>query len=1800
MGCPVTGLESASIRKCTEVWRNYVDRERRRSVSLDMVRRVVSRALVSRARVVRQTLSAMLRAAALLAVFAASVAAQSAPTTAENGFQANRDYLTLQPWEAIDTASGNVVLTFTDLELPGNNGRTLKFLRTFNNMIMAPEPQTQWRFSVSDVPMRVTTPNIPVGAQILNTVTGERNWTPAFYKADGSLLQTNFMNDPDTSTQSQLTATTRMVITPTLWRYDRISRVLFIPDGRVAQYDEQGWLTTIYDNFANNAIELQWAPDRSGLTVVQHLGEDQSRVVTIELNPTVGLPLTMTYEGKAWTYTYEEGFPGKLVEVQPPAVSASGGPGRPWRYAYENPTLFTNVARVTTPQGGVVEYTYDTKQFVFSPTHTDYVRTLVERRTNSGFASGTWTFDYRISGQGGTLAGMTAMLPGSSAAPSRRVEYSYVPVSDDAAVSGGWQMDGVIVYEGQSATPVEFEVRQYTGIRAVRPNRIWYSVEERLRRVTRANRIYETEYIFDLSDVQNFANFHRPSSIIERTAGGERRRTSIVYQHLLSPRYIVGLPTIEEVVVGADRAVRGWTYDSTTGFRTSETALGSVTTFTPDANGNVARITKGNGKWTAHTYSFGQLATTTSSEPGYAVTRGIRSDGLVSFESQAGRTTVYEYDELGRVRLTQPPGPTDPIQADYVDEAVGQSMTVRRGPSSVTTRIDGFGRAVSTSNSVGIQTRTTYDEEGRRVFVSLPFEGAPSNPPGTSFAYDAVGRVVRETNTGDGSSRIRTYGANDTVTVRDENNHETLLTYRTFGHPDDGVLAAVRDARGEQWTYEYNSLGALTRVLSPGSLERIWNYHPDTHRLLSETHPESGTVQYTRYDEAGVLKERRDANGVTFTYEHDGNDRVRQIAAAGQITTITYETGSDNRSSTTQGGIESRFYYDAAARLRARDDSIDGQVYTRRFEYDGRDNLVLLTYPSGRRVSYGYDGENRITSVTDVTANRPVADEFNYHPSGALRGYRAGNNLPTTITYLPDRYWVDTITVGQLSLDYAYDFVGNITGIVESNRPSYSQSFTYDELDRLATSSAPTFGPSTYSYDANGNRTGAAYDYEQGTMRLIRRDTFTMTYDGNGNMKTAGPSMSFNYTSDNMMSDATVNGVTTFYDYDVDQWRARKANTGSISHFLRGAKGELLTEITDAKTGQLSVRDHIYAGSRLLSLVTATVTGSICSATIAPTSAAPQPTGSAETVSVTTQAGCAWTAVSPVEWITITSGSAGTGNGAVTLTIAPNTATTTRSAVVSIAGRPFTVIQAGGASGDLGRDRLSDGEQILPNQYLTSSNGLYHLQLFPSAVVSLYGPTAEYRRTGVTAPAGAGSARMVSGRLVIYDANGAEVTSLGEAGHPGAYLVVQSDRNLVIYAPGGTPIWSWGTGCTYVPSPLNFWVAYTGDTRTVDVASDVDCQWTTTSTEPWVTIVSGGNSSGTGAAQIAVAANTSTSGRSHNVQIAGHTLLVEQAGAPGYVGSDRLLFGQRLYGEQFIRSPNGSFTLFLSWNGNLALDGPNSGIWNTGTTPGPSFAEMLPDGRLVIWPLAGGQAWQSPTAGNPGAYARVRDDGYLVIESATGTPIWLAGPAEPCTYELWNDRPVIGPEPSSGAINIAAPGHCAWTATSDVPWVVFTNASGYGNGTATYDLVPNPETSARLGTITIGNQTTVIRQGSVRLPSDTLLPGQELYAGQEVSTNEGFRLVYQHDGNLVLYNPNGGALWHTETHNQVPGFVVMWWDGRLLLYNAFAAIAGGPIGFQTPTGGNNNAYLVLHGDGNLVIYAEDQTTVLWQTFTGGN
>jgi hypothetical protein len=243
--------------------------------------------------------------------------------------------------------------------------------------------------------------------------------------------------------------------------------------------------------------------------------------------------------------------------------------------------------------------------------------------------------------------------------------------------------------------------------------------------------------------------------------------------------------------------------------------------------------------------------------------------------------------------------------------------------------------------------------------------------------------------------------------------------------------------------------------------------------------------------------------------------------------------------------------------------------------------------------------------------------------------------------------------------------------------------------------------------------------------------------------------------------------------------------------------------------------------------------------------------GSAESVSTAT--GCSWTATSNASWITITSGSSGTGNGSVAFAVDANIGGE-RSGTLTIAGQTFTVTQAA---------------VVVPCTY----------QLSPTQ--QSLGAAGGSGATTVTTSAGcawtAGSNEpwisITSGALGLGGGTVAfNVAANGGAARTGS-LTIAGQTFSVLQAAAPPP-------CTFSIAPTSQSIgAAGGNGSAVSVTAGAGCAWTASSNAAWLTITSGASGAGNGSVGFTVASN-SGSERVGTLTIAGHTFTVTQAAAP--------------------------------------------------------------------------------------------------------------------------------------------------------------------------------------------------------------------------------------------------------------------------------------------------------------------------------
>ena len=273
-----------------------------------------------------------------------------------------------------------------------------------------------------------------------------------------------------------------------------------------------------------------------------------------------------------------------------------------------------------------------------------------------------------------------------------------------------------------------------------------------------------------------------------------------------------------------------------------------------------------------------------------------------------------------------------------------------------------------------------------------------------------------------------------------------------------------------------------------------------------------------------------------------------------------------------------------------------------------------------------------------------------------------------------------------------------------------------------------------------------------------------------------------------------------------------------------------------------------------------------CSYSVSPSSQTLSASGGSGAVNVTSNLGCPWTAVSNASWIIISSNSSSSASGTVNYSVSENTASTSRTGTLTIAGKTFTAIQSG----------ASCTYSISPASRALSSAG-------GTGTIS------------VTAPSGC-SWNASSGSSWITVTSGTSGSGNGICGYSVAANSGTSSRTGSLTIAGQIfAINRSGSSCSFSISPVNQSFTSTGGTGSVSVTASSGCSWNASSESTWITITSGASGSGNGICGYSVAVNPATSSRTGSLTIAGQTFSISQSG--GLAG--KVIWGLHSAGSQY-------------------------------------------------------------------------------------------------------------------------------------------------------------------------------------------------------------------------------------------------------------------------------------------------------------
>lgn len=507
-------------------------------------------------------------------------------------------------------------------------------------------------------------------------------------------------------------------------------------------------------------------------------------------------------------------------------------------------------------------------------------------------------------------------------------------------------------------------------------------------------------------------------------------------------------------------------YDPATGDLTQITnAQSQSSTLQYDNLGRLTQFTNARNVVTRYEYDHGDHLT--------RMIENYRTDSCPP--SECNLTTQYGYDGAGRlVSLTDPKGRVTRSEYDAAGRLERVIENYQNGvhesgeapDRDVITRYeyDSSSRLFQVIDPLGRQTRLVYNSlnQVRRVirnFVDGSYTPAsPDKDLVTTYSYDAAGNLTHVINNANETTTLTYDALNRLIQL------QTPLATLQYRYDGVGNRTALIDPRNLETRYNYDALNRLTAVIEAyqygvfnpstpdqdiitrygydpvGNLTRLTNpksqlfnlQYDSLNRLTAFINPLNQAARFG-YNAVGNTTVITDANLQVTSLAYDPINRLTGINYPGSTPDVTL--GYDpvgNRLTLTDGTGSTTYTYDNLDRLAQA--AVGGQPSAVSYSYDLNGNRLSLTYPTGQSVAYGYDGLDRLKTVTDWTSGRYT---YTYNSAGRLADLTRPNNVKTSYDYdtagrLLTLTHQSTLTNVIARYVYTLDAAGNRRQVVET------------------------------------------------------------------------------------------------------------------------------------------------------------------------------------------------------------------------------------------------------------------------------------------------------------------------------------------------------------------------------------------------------------------------------------------------------------------------------------------------------------------------------------------------------------------------------------------------------------------------------------------------------------------------------------------------------------------------------------------------------------------------------------------------
>ena len=483
------------------------------------------------------------------------------------------------------------------------------------------------------------------------------------------------------------------------------------------------------------------------------------------------------------------------------------------------------------------------------------------------------------------------------------------------------------------------------------------------------------------------------------------------------------------------------------------------------------------------------------------------------------------------------------------------------------------------------------------------------------------------------------------------------------------------------------------------------------------------------------------------------------------------------------------------------------------------------------------------------------------------------------------------------------------------------------------------------------------------------------------------------------------------------------SGNGTISYSLA------VNTSASIRNGSITVS---YSGGTKVLTITQDAGTASCTYTISKSTQNFPETGGNDLVQITTSTGCSWISTSNQSWITISSGTSGTGNGTISYSLAVNTSASIRngSITVSYSGgtQVLTITQDAGTA--LCTYTISKSAQNFPETggndlaQITTSTGCSWTATSDQSWLLITSGSSGNGSSNVSFSASANTTLFIRHATITINYSGGSKS-----------LSISQDASI----------------CQFLFSKSSQTFGAAGGSDQVQITSTSGCSWTTSSDQNWLTITSGTSGVGAGTVYYSVSLNSTSSNRMANLTLTfsggSKVLIISQDAA-----SATCTFALSKTTQVFSQA-GGSDNVYISTNsGNCSWTSSSDQSWLTITSGGAGIG----DGTINYSALQ-----NSSSSSRTGNITLTFAGGSKVISvSQAGSSI--------CNYDF--NSSIISFDAVGGtyfATVIAGDG-CPWTLSVDQPWVqIITGTSGTGTSSFVFKISKNITAYPRMAVVTL-------------------------------------------------------------------------------------------------------------------------------------